>query len=72
MKNMPDDLIGVTYFICNKEEAEMYLNIRMMNDRDYTDGVKKLLEKGAKNVVLTLGDRGVIVGNVNGIFILMQ
>lgn len=67
MKNMPDDLVGVTYFICNKEEAETYLNIRMMSDHDYTNGVKKLLEKGANNVVLTLGDRGVIVGNVNGI-----
>lgn len=68
MKNMPDDLVGVTYFICNKEEVETYLNIQMNSNQDYEVVIKRLLEKGANNVVLTLGERGGIAGNVNGIF----
>lgn len=68
IKNMPDDLIGVTYFICNRDEAEAYLNIRILNDQDYSIAVKMLLEKGASNVILTLGDQGAMVGNVEGVF----
>ena len=67
MKNMPDDLIGVTYLICNRDEAEAYLNMRLLNEKDYSNAVKMLLEKGAKNIILTLGDLGAVVGNVEGI-----
>jgi len=70
IKNMPDDLIGVTYFICNRDEAEAYLNTRLVTDQDYTSAVKKLLEKGASNVILTLGDRGAMVGSLEGVFYL--
>ncbi len=70
IKNMPDDLIGVTYFICNQDEAEAYLNIRILNDHDYSNAVKMLLEKGASNVILTLGDQGAMVGNMEGVFYL--
>ncbi|RUL51601.1 PfkB family carbohydrate kinase [Lysinibacillus antri] len=64
MKNMPDDLIGVSHFICNLDEAEMYLNTKLQSEHDYIDAVKRLLEKGAQNVVLTLGGKGVIAGNL--------
>lgn len=67
MKNMPPDLVGVTYFICNRDEAEIYLNIRIQNSNDYFTAVKKMLERGANNVILTLGEQGVIVGNHNDI-----
>ncbi|HWK21848.1 MAG TPA: carbohydrate kinase [Ureibacillus sp.] len=70
IKNMPDDLIGVTYFICNRDEAEAYLNIRILTDYDYSNAVKMLLEKGARNVILTLGEQGAMVGNVDGVFYL--
>ncbi len=68
IKNMPDDLVSVTYFICNRDEAEAYLNIRILNDKDYSTAVKMLMEKGASNVILTLGDQGAMVGNVDGVF----
>jgi pseudouridine kinase len=68
MKHMPDDLVGVTYFICNRDEVETYLNIQMKNEEDYSRAVSTLLEKGAKNIVLTLGENGVIVGNEEGIY----
>lgn len=68
IKNMPDNLIGVTYFICNRDEAESYLNIRIVNEQDYSRAVKMLLEKGASHVILTLGDQGAVVGNMEGVY----
>ncbi|KGR89981.1 carbohydrate kinase [Ureibacillus massiliensis 4400831 = CIP 108448 = CCUG 49529] len=66
MKNMPSDLKGVTYFICNLEEVEMYLNGRIESLIDCEVAVKQLLELGAENVVLTMGDKGVYIGNYSG------
>lgn len=67
IKNMPKDLIGVTYFICNRDEAETYLNTKFIQYSDYENAVKQLLAKGIKNVVLTLGEQGVITGTSKGI-----
>ncbi|HWL24417.1 MAG TPA: PfkB family carbohydrate kinase [Ureibacillus sp.] len=67
MKNMPDQLNGVTYFICNLDEAETYLNITIKQKADCEKAVELLLKKGAKNVVLTLGEKGVYIGNSSGI-----
>ncbi|SOC00010.1 sugar/nucleoside kinase (ribokinase family) [Ureibacillus xyleni] len=65
MKNMPNDLKGVTYFICNRDEGEMYLNIKIENEDDCKNAIQLLLEQGAENVVVTLGSQGVIAGNKN-------
>lgn len=67
MKNMPEGLDGITYFICNRDEAETYLNIRLDQNSDHSSAVKKMLNQGAQNVILTLGEEGVIVGNHEGI-----
>ncbi len=67
MKNMPDDLVGVTYFICNQDEAEAYLNMQIEQLEDCEDAINQLLQKGTKNVVLTLGSKGVYIGNSSGI-----
>ncbi|MFY3790952.1 PfkB family carbohydrate kinase [Ureibacillus sp. MALMAid1270] len=67
MKNMPEDLNGVTYFICNLDEAETYLNKRIEQSGDYEKAIEELLKKGAENVVLTIGDKGVYIGNSSGI-----
>ncbi|RHW34748.1 winged helix-turn-helix transcriptional regulator [Lysinibacillus yapensis] len=67
MKNMPKDLSGVAYFIVNRDEVESYLNIQMKNKEDYSNAVSTLLEMGAKNVILTLGEQGAMAGNKDGI-----
>lgn len=67
IKNMPDNLKGVTYFICNRDEAEAYLNIKILSSEDYLSTVKMLMEKGANNVILTLGDQGAVVGSSDGV-----
>nr|WP_106781172.1 carbohydrate kinase [Lysinibacillus timonensis] len=67
MKNAPDNLKGVSYFICNLEEAETYLNGRIEQLVDCELAIERLIQMGAKNVVLTLGDNGVYIGNESGI-----
>ncbi len=67
MKNMPDELKGVTYFICNLDEAETYLDRRIEQKEDCENAIELLLKKGIENVILTVGDRGVYIGNSSGI-----
>ncbi|WP_431027996.1 carbohydrate kinase [Lysinibacillus sp. LZ02] len=63
MSRMPENLIGVTYFICNRDEAETYLSRPLQTEEDYELAVRDLLDKGAEHVVLTLGGAGVVVGS---------
>ena len=63
MEHMPDDLQGVTYFICNRDEAETYLNMQLNGMDDCKEAVRQLLAHGAQHVVLTLGEQGVIAGH---------
>jgi pseudouridine kinase len=59
MKHMPDELLGVTYFICNKDEAETYLNLMIQSEEDYTLACQKLIELGAEHVIITRGSKGI-------------
>ena len=67
MNRMPDDLQGVTYFICNRDEAETYLKMDVKTPAHYEQAVQLLLQKGAQYVILTLGEQGVIAGTAQGI-----
>lgn len=62
MTRMPDDLQGVTWFICNQDEAEAYTGQSIQNEQDWGSAVHKLFEAGAENVVVTAGSKGVLAG----------
>ncbi len=62
MTRMPDNLEGVTWFICNQDEAETYTGQSIQNDTDWESAVHKLFEAGAENVVVTAGSKGVMAG----------
>ena len=60
-RNIDDDLLKkITYFIPNEIELEKYSN---MNNID--DGISYLLNKGIKNVLVTLGTKGSLLKNKN-------
>ncbi|MEK4627147.1 carbohydrate kinase [Solibacillus sp. FSL R7-0682] len=63
MVHMPTDLNGVSYFICNRDEAETYLNMELTSFSQYEKAIQQLHLKGAKSVLLTLGENGVMVGH---------
>ncbi|MDY5669432.1 MAG: ribokinase [Bacilli bacterium] len=60
-RNIDDDILEkITYFIPNEIELEKYSN---MNNID--DGISYLLNKGIKNVLVTLGTKGSLLKNKN-------
>ena len=67
MNRMPDDLNGVTYFICNRDEAETYLSMKIETDEHYEEACKKLRQLGATYVIITRGAKGVIAASSDGI-----
>lgn len=63
MNRMPSDLKGVTWFICNRDEAEAYTGRSIANDGDWKKAVQELLAFGAENVVVTSGARGIMAAS---------
>ncbi|WP_019414558.1 carbohydrate kinase [Paenisporosarcina sp. TG20] len=63
MNRMPDDLYGVTWLICNLDEADIYLEMKIQTVEDFHQAIKRFLEKGVINVVITAGSKGVFVGS---------
>lgn len=63
MTRMPDDLNGVTYFICNRDEAETYLSMKIETDEHYEEACKRLRQLGATHVIITRGAKGVIAAS---------
>ncbi|QTD41763.1 carbohydrate kinase [Sporosarcina sp. Te-1] len=63
MANMPDTLEGVTWFICNEDEAEAYTGIPIDTINDWERAVLALLDAGAEHVVVTRGSEGVMAAD---------
>ncbi|MCG7342971.1 winged helix-turn-helix transcriptional regulator [Sporosarcina sp. ACRSL] len=66
MNRMPSDLKGVTWFICNRDEAETYTGLTIGNEADWKKAVHELLAFGAENVVVTAGARGIMAATAGG------
>lgn len=65
MARMPEELTGVTYFICNHDEAETYLNTSIDPDK-FEEATQKLLALGAEHVIITRGSKGVVCATKDG------
>ena len=53
----------VDYFTPNETEAEFYTGIKISNKNDAKESAKKLYEMGIKNVIITLGEKGLYYFN---------
>ena len=59
-KDFPEDIYkGIDYFIPNEHEMDGYVP----GDMSYIDKAKVILDKGVKNVIITLGEKGSITIN---------
>lgn len=63
MNRLTDDLNGVTYFICNREEAEHYLNMEISTVGDYEKACLAFQKLGVQNIVITKGSDGVVAAS---------
>lgn len=59
MQNLPNTLDGVTWMICNQDEAEMITGQSIQSDADLEKAHQLLHIKGAQHVVITNGSKGV-------------
>ncbi|KKC30628.1 ribokinase family sugar kinase [Caldanaerobacter subterraneus subsp. pacificus DSM 12653] len=62
-KKLKNVLDKIDYITPNKEELESITEINILNDEDMKKAVKYLRDKGIKNVIVTLGERGVYVSS---------
>ena len=53
----------IDYFIPNETEAEFYTGIKINNKNDAKESAKKLYDMGIKNVIITLGEKGLYYFN---------
>ncbi|XOV92099.1 MAG: ribokinase [Bacteroidota bacterium] len=56
---LPDELIGMcTYIIPNETEAAYFSKVKIKGDNSVKTAANYFLDKGAQNVIITLGSRG--------------
>ena len=60
----------IDFFTPNETEAEFYLNKKIETDSDIKNSADEFLNKGVKNVIITLGEKGIYFANKNEKFFL--
>jgi len=56
---LPDEVFhNIDLFIPNKVEAEFYSGIKVVDEASATEAASKLIARGVKNVIITLGKEG--------------
>ncbi|MDC0585568.1 ribokinase [Candidatus Pelagibacter sp.] len=58
-----DDFPLLDFFTPNETEAEFYLNKKIETKKDIKDAAKEFLNMGVKNIIITLGSKGVYFEN---------
>ena len=60
-----EDFLLLDFFTPNETETEFYLNKKIKSDQDIKDAGNEFLSKGVKNIIITLGSKGVYFANSN-------
>ena len=58
-----DDFKLIDFFTPNETEAEFYLNKKIKTVEDIKNAANEFLKKGIKNVIITLGEKGIYFAN---------
>lgn len=67
-QQLSDDLLSkITFLTPNETEAEILTGIRVSSVDDAALAGKALLEKGVKNVIITLAEKGSLLANEDGV-----
>lgn len=61
-------LRGIFLFVPNETELQNLLSLPSTEEKEVKKGIEILLQKGVENVLVTLGERGAILGNQKGFF----
>ena len=64
LRALPNDILAnIDYFTPNETEAEFYSGIKIESEEDARRAADEIMKLGVKNVVITLGKRGVYFAN---------
>ena len=58
-----EDFSLLDFFTPNESEAEFYLNKKIKSEQDVKNAANEFLKKGVKNIIITLGEKGVYFAN---------
>ncbi len=62
--NLSNDFFKlIDYFTPNETEAEFYSGVIIKNENDAKESARKIIKLGIKNVIITLGEKGLIYSN---------
>ncbi|AQQ52482.1 carbohydrate kinase [Planococcus lenghuensis] len=67
MDRLGATLRGITWFVCNMDEAESYIGEPIKTDEQWRHAVWEFVDLGARNVAITAGERGVMAGNIQSV-----
>ncbi|MDB3946939.1 ribokinase [Candidatus Pelagibacter sp.] len=60
-----NDFQLLDFFTPNETEAEYYLNKKIETNTDIKNAAKEFLNRGVKNIIITLGEKGIYFANQN-------
>ena len=60
-----DDFSLLDFFTPNETEAEFYLNNKIITEQDVKIAGREFLKKGVKNIIITMGEKGIYFANDN-------
>ena len=63
-----EDFQKIDFFTPNETEASFYINQKISSNKDIEFAAEKLINKGVKNVIITLGSKGAFFKNLNESF----
>ncbi|MDR2833739.1 MAG: winged helix-turn-helix transcriptional regulator [Streptococcaceae bacterium] len=66
IRNLPQDLTGLTWLITNQDESETFFKQTIDSGVSWENCAKKWLTLGVENVIITRGCEGVLAVNQNG------
>jgi ribokinase len=70
-RNLPEDCFeNIDFFTPNETEASFFVNQSIESEEDCQSAAKVLLDKGVKNILITLGDKGCFFKNQEEEFLL--
>lgn len=67
MERLPDDLSGISWLICNVDEAEAYLEVDIVDLEQWKKAALELTRKGVNNAIITWGSKGVVACTKDGV-----
>jgi len=70
-RNLPEDCFkNIDFFTPNETEASFFINQSIESEEECQSAAKVLLDKGVKNILITLGDKGCFFKNQEEEFLL--